>query len=76
MDTVRPKTVVLKPGSTRRATLRIIEVGVFPQRKCKLVTARSLRVFPPNTFRAHFIKHRIRACSTKTRFMDVRPVGS
>jgi hypothetical protein len=73
---IQPTTVVLKPGSTRHATLRIVNVGALPPNKCKPVTAKSLRVFPPNTSGAHFVKHRFEACSGKTSFMDVRPVGS
>jgi hypothetical protein len=70
----RPRTVIVKPGSTVRATLQIVDTGALPPRTCRSVTAAALRVFPPGAYVPHFVTRRFPACSGRTNFMYVTPV--
>ncbi|MFL6138660.1 MAG: DUF4232 domain-containing protein [Frankiaceae bacterium] len=70
-----PATVVLRPGTTAHALLRITDVGVFSTATCQPVTATGLRVYPPGTTKAAFVPLRFRACSQQgTVYLFVRTV--
>jgi Protein of unknown function (DUF4232) len=70
-----PTTIVVRPGRTAHAVLRITDVNVFPPATCKPVRAAGLRVFPPNTSRSAFVPLAFHACSQKgTGYLSVRTV--
>lgn len=67
--------VVLAPGATAHAVLRLIDVGVFPTRMCRPTTAAGLQIFPPNTSDASIIPESLRVCSSRAvSYLSVRPV--
>ena len=67
--------VVLAPGATAHAVLRLIDVGVFPTRMCRPTTAAGLQIFPPNTSDASIISESLRVCSSRAvSYLSVRPV--
>jgi len=67
--------VVLAPGATAHAVLRLIDVGVFPTSSCRPTTAAGLQIFPPNTTQATVISESLRVCSSRAvSYLSVRPV--
>jgi hypothetical protein len=60
---VRPRLVVVAPGRTAHAVVRIVDVGDYPKRICRPVTAKGLRVYPPNRYAAAYVPFGFRACS-------------
>jgi hypothetical protein len=71
----KPTRQILKPGDRTKATLQIVNPGVFPSSQCRPVTATALRVFAPDNYHSHTVKHAFRTCSTSKVSMHVRPVG-
>jgi Protein of unknown function (DUF4232) len=70
-----PSTVVLRPGATAHAVLRISDVDVFPASTCQPANAAGLRVYPPGTTRAAFVPLRFKACSASGPvYLSVRTV--
>lgn len=63
--TFRPRRVVLAPGGTAHALLKITDVGVFTASACRPRNAVVLRVFPPGRHRAAQIPFSFRACSRR-----------
>ncbi len=61
---VRPKPVMLAPGATAHAVLRVIVVST-PPAGCARVTAEELRVTLPHQDRAAFVPVQIPVCSQK-----------
>jgi Protein of unknown function (DUF4232) len=64
------RTVRLGGGATATAVLAVTDVGVYPQRVCRQVTAAGLRVIPPNQFTGKLVPLPIGACSTRQIFMN------
>jgi hypothetical protein len=63
---VRPMPVVLAPGATAHAVLRVVAMAsTNPARRCMRVTAAELRVLLPSQGRAAFVPAHIPVCSTK-----------
>jgi hypothetical protein len=58
-----PRTVMLTPGHTAHAILRIVNVANYPASRCGPVEAAGLRVYPPNQRAAAEIPFSFRACS-------------
>lgn len=76
-DHSAPKnTVILRPGTTAHAVLRITDTSVFtPPETCKGVVADGLKVYPPGAFNSATIQFRLRACAVKGPvFLHVTPV--
>lgn len=72
---VRPQPVVLAPGATAHAVLRITGTGRFQATACAQVTAPELRVMLPDQARPSFVAIRLAACSRKgPAFMSVQPI--
>lgn len=70
-----PATVVVQPGTTAHAVLRIVDVGVLPAGSCQPARAAGLRVYPPGTTKAAFVPLVFQACSqTGPSFLSVRTV--
>jgi Protein of unknown function (DUF4232) len=56
-------TVVLAPGVTASATLRIVVAGNYPASACHEVTAAGLRVYPPGQTHSRLVPVPFKACS-------------
>lgn len=56
------KRVVLKPGNTTTALLGISEAGNYDAKQCAPTTADGLRVYPPDSKTAVFVKFKTQAC--------------
>jgi hypothetical protein len=68
-----PGQVVLAPGATATATLRIVEAGTFEAAACHVVTAAGLRVYPPGATVSKVVPFPFRACSRSgPPFLSVR----
>jgi hypothetical protein len=58
-----PTTVVVSPGTTAHAVLRVTDVGVFSPSACQPTTAAGLRIYPPNQTTPTFLPFQFRACA-------------
>ena len=61
----RPRFVTLRRGATAHADLTIEEAGNFPSRACRMRTAVGLRVYPPASRGAAFVRLTFAACSRR-----------
>jgi hypothetical protein len=65
-DKFNPKvTVTLAPGEVAYAILATHDVGMFPAGKCKPVSVRGYRVYPPDETKSVFVASATKACSAK-----------
>ncbi len=72
---VRPQPVMLEPGATAHAVLRVTGTGRFQPNTCAQVTAPELRVMLPDQARPSFVLIDLTACSRKgPAFMTVQPI--
>jgi Domain of unknown function (DUF4232) len=62
---VRPMPVMLAPGATAHAVLRVVAMASTHPAGCTRVTAEELRVLLPSQGRAAFVPAHIPVCSTK-----------
>jgi hypothetical protein len=60
---IRPQPVMLAPGATAHAVLRVADTGSLQRAACDAVTAQALRVALPDQQRPAFVALRIPACS-------------
>jgi hypothetical protein len=58
-------TVSLAPGDVAYAILATHDVGMFPAGKCKPVSVRGYRVYPPDETKSVFVAGATKACSAK-----------
>jgi Protein of unknown function (DUF4232) len=65
------RMVVLAPGGSASAVYGQAQALNYPRTKCRPVTARALRVYPPNETRSRIIALRHLACSLKVRYSSV-----
>jgi hypothetical protein len=77
-DSVTPsKQTVLAAGQTAHAVLGVAEAGNFPASKCKPVTARWLKVFPPDQTVAAYAPFTTQTCaSTSVPTMRITTISS
>ena len=61
---VKVRTVVLAPGRSASATYGQAQALNFPQARCHPVSARGLRVYPPNETRSRLLVSKHLACSS------------
>jgi hypothetical protein len=65
-DAFNPKvTVTLAPGDVAYAILGTHDVAMFPASRCKPVSVRGYRVYPPDETRSVFVASATKACSAK-----------
>lgn len=68
-------TVVLQPGGTARAPLKIVQAMNYPEADCKPQKADGFRVYPPGSTESLFVKDdSVTACTTTT--VDLLTVGA
>jgi Protein of unknown function (DUF4232) len=72
---LKVRTVTVRSGRTARAAVGIEEAGALPASKCHPAQAGGLRVFAPNAAAATVIPFPLKACSTGTSSLVIRPVG-
>jgi hypothetical protein len=60
----RARTVVLRPGAAGSATYGQAQALNYPKARCRPVSARGLRVYPPNAFAARYLPLKHLACSS------------
>jgi hypothetical protein len=71
------KTVTIAPKKSAGTMVGFAHTANFPAAKCKPVTARGLRVIPPNQTTSVILKHKFSACSgTSVIFLTVLPSSS
>lgn len=69
------KTVTIAPKKSASTMVGFAHTANFPAAKCKPVTARGLRVIPPNQTKSVTLKRKFSACSgTSVTFLTVLPV--
>jgi hypothetical protein len=74
-DRFAPAAVVLAPGATAHAVLRITDVSNYAPSTCQSTTATALKIYPPNTSTAAKLAFRFRACSKSgPAYLTVRTV--
>lgn len=62
---VRPRPVMLEPGATAHAVLRVVVTASTEPARCTQVTAEELRIALPSQGRAAFVPVHIPVCSSK-----------
>jgi hypothetical protein len=62
---VRPRPVMLEPGATAHAVLRVVTTASTELAQCTRVTAEELRVALPSQGRAAFVPVHISVCASK-----------
>jgi Protein of unknown function (DUF4232) len=69
------KTVTIAPKKTASTMVGFVHTANFPASTCKPVTARGLRIIPPNQTTSVTIKRKFSACSgTSVNFLVVLPI--
>ena len=69
------KTVTIAPKKSAGTMVGFAHTANFPAAKCKPVTARGLRVIPPNQTASVILKRKFSACSgTSVTFLTVLPI--
>ncbi|GIM95451.1 DUF4232 domain-containing protein [Paractinoplanes toevensis] len=64
--TFNPKvTLTLAPGDIAYAILGLHDVGMFPASRCKPVSVRGYRVYPPDETKSVFVASATKVCSAK-----------
>jgi hypothetical protein len=64
--TIAPKVVTLAPGQNGSFALRVVDTATLPAASCDPVTARWLKIFPPENTAALYVGYTARACAIKT----------
>ena len=64
--TTAPKVVTLAPGQNGSFALRVVDAAALPTAGCDPVTARWLKIFPPENTAALYVGYTARACASKT----------
>jgi hypothetical protein len=64
--TTAPKVVTLAPGQSGSFALRVVNAAALPTAGCDPVTAKWLKIFPPENTAALYVGYPARACASKT----------
>jgi Protein of unknown function (DUF4232) len=68
--TFGPETVTLAGGATAHAWLGVVNAENFSPSACGLVTARWLKIYPPDQYTALYVRFTAPACSKKIKGSD------
>ena len=71
---VTSQLVTLAPGSTAHATLQVVNAMNYPEAECHLVTARTLKIFPPNQTAPIYVSFTAPACSGHAKSVHILAV--
>jgi hypothetical protein len=64
--TTAPKVVTLAPGQSGSFALRVVDAAALPTASCDPVTAKWLKIFPPENTAALYVGYNARACASKS----------
>jgi hypothetical protein len=68
------RLVILAPGATGNALLRIVQAGNYPASKCQPVAAHWLRIYPPNQTTPTHLAYTAQTCSKPVPILSVSVV--
>jgi hypothetical protein len=60
---VGSQLITLAPGSTAHATLQVVDAMNYPNAECHLVTAHTMKIFPPNQTAPIYLSFTAPTCS-------------
>ena len=64
--TTAPKVVTLAPGQNGSFALRVVDTAALPAASCDPVTAKWLKIYPPENTTALYVGYTAHACASKT----------
>jgi len=70
-STTPRQLVILAPGTTGHALLRIVQAGNYPASRCHPVTAQWLRIYPPNQTAPAVLAYTAQTCSKPVHILSV-----
>jgi Protein of unknown function (DUF4232) len=71
---VTSQLVTLAPGSTAHATLQVVNAMNYPGAECHLVTAHTIKIFPPNQTAPIYLSFTAPACSSRAKAVHILAV--
>jgi hypothetical protein len=66
--------VTLAPGSTAHATLQVVNAMNYPDADCHLVTAHTMKIYPPNQTAPIYLSFNAPACSSHAKSVHILAV--
>jgi hypothetical protein len=66
--------VTLAPGSTAHATLQVVNAMNYPNAECHLVTAHTMKIYPPNQTAPIYLSFTAPACSGHAKSVHILAV--
>jgi hypothetical protein len=66
--------VTLAPGATAHATLQVVNAMNYPEADCHLVTARTMKIYPPNQTAPIYLSFNAPACSSHSKSVHILAV--
>jgi hypothetical protein len=66
--------VTLAPGSTAHATLQVVNAMNYPDAECHLVTAHTMKIYPPNQTAPIYLSFTAPACSGHAKSVHILAV--
>jgi hypothetical protein len=66
--------VTLEPGATAHTTLQVVDALNYPAAECRLVTAHTLRIYPPNQTAPIYLSFTAPACSAHRKLVRILSV--
>ncbi len=71
---VTSRLVTIAPGSTAHATLQVVNAMNYPSAECHLVTAHTMKIFPPNQTAPIYLGFTAPACSSHAKSVHILAV--
>jgi hypothetical protein len=71
---VTSRLVTIAPGSTAHATLQVVNAMNYPGAECHLVTAHTMKIFPPNQTAPIYLGFTAPACSSHAKSVHILAV--
>jgi hypothetical protein len=71
---VTSQLVTLAPGSTAHATLQVVNAMNYPEAECHLVTAHTMKIYPPNQTAPIYLSFNAPACSSHAKSVHILAV--
>jgi Protein of unknown function (DUF4232) len=71
---VTSRPVTIAPGSTAHATLQVVNAMNYPGTECHLVTAHTMKIFPPNQTAPIYLGFTAPACSSHGKAVHILAV--
>ncbi len=71
---VTSRLVTIAPGSTAHATLQVVNAMNYPGAECHLVTAHTMKIFPPNQTAPIYLGFTAPTCSSHAKSVHILAV--